>query len=131
MGEEIRMGTIRMEQGKFFLEVEGKQQELPPWIMADEKQLEGLVGKKVEVLYSEPVRQVVGLAVNRHVYIVCYLVIPPSELYRTPIVKPHPPICYIPPEWLIQGIEDKVRANIANRLLKEGIIGKEIHGKLR
>jgi hypothetical protein len=114
------VGTVVLEGGKYFLEVAGKREELPAGLVAEEAQLKELVGQKVEVLYSEPTRFVIGLAARqRPPIVVCYF--PPL---------PWPP-CYIPiPFWVMRGIEKEVRVNLAKGLLEEKIISKEVYEKL-
>jgi len=136
MGKDTGSAILRFEEGKFFLEVEGKKRELPTTALADEAQLKEYVNQEVEVLYSEPVRQVVGLAAGRRLRIVCYL--PPPDPWPPwppcclpPPHFPHPPLCYIPAEsWFLKGVEAQVRANLARRFLEEGVIGKEVYEKL-
>ncbi|MGD8969756.1 MAG: hypothetical protein PVI07_19800 [Anaerolineae bacterium] len=119
MKEEERTGTVVLEEGKYFLEVAGERQELPPGFAAEE-QLKELAGREVGVLYSEPKRFVVGLVDRRLGPIICYLPIPPI-----------PPIpCYIPPPWVFRGIEKQVRINLADRFLEEGYISEEVYEKL-
>jgi hypothetical protein len=120
MSEETRIGKIDFEEGKFILEVEGKREELRAGIVADESQLRKLVGKEVEVLYSKPQPAIVGLVAKGFKPILCYIL----------VRLPHP-LCYIPADpWMFRGVEDKIRFNIAERFRKEGLISKDVYGKI-
>ncbi len=118
MKEETRVGTVSFEEGKYFLEVEGKREELPVGIVAEAK-LKELVGREVEVLYTEPRRFVAGLVDRKIGPILCYIPIP---------IPPIP--CYIPPPWFFRGVEEQVRINLAKQFLEEGLISEEIFGRL-
>jgi len=119
MKEETRVGTVGFEEGKYFLEVEGRREELLAGLVAQEAQLEKLVGQEVEVLYSEPRRLVVGLVAREIGPILCY--IPP----------PVPPLCYYPVDpWAFRGIEREVRVNLAKRFLEEGLISEGVFERL-
>ncbi|HUW96613.1 MAG TPA: hypothetical protein VMW58_12575 [Anaerolineae bacterium] len=123
MKEASRKGMLIFEKGKYFLEVEGERQELPPGMGIDEAQLRDLAGKEVEVLYSEPKRFAIALLGPRMPPIICYLPPWPPE--------PWPgPTCYLPVPWLIKGVEKEVRANLAKRFLDEGLINREVYDKL-
>lgn len=121
MREEKRTGTVVFEEGKYFLEVEGTREEVPAEAIAQEAQLKELVGQEVEVLYSEPKRAVVGLVAKEFMPILCYIPGPPW-----------PPcfMCYLPPPWVIRGVELEVRTNLAKRFLEEGYISEEIFERL-
>jgi hypothetical protein len=119
MNEEVRRGKIVSERGKFFLEAGRERWELEEGMMIAEQPLPELVGREVEVLLSEPRRYVVGLVAEKLRPILCY------------IPYPHP-LCYIPADpWLFKGVEDRIRVNLAEKFLEEGLITKEIHEKLR
>jgi len=117
MKKETRTGTVVFEEGKYFLEVEGRREELLAGLVADEEQLRKLVGEEVEVLYSEPKRFVVGLVSRKIGPILCY-------------VWPPWPVCYYPVPWILRGVEKEVRVNLAKRFLKEGLISEEVYDKL-
>jgi len=119
MEEKQGRGMVLFEEGKYFLEVAGRRQELPPGFLAEE-QLKELAGREVELLWSEPTRFVVGIRGRRLPPIVCYLPIPPI-----------PPIpCYIPPPWVFRGVEQQIRVNLAERFLADKVISKEVYEKL-
>jgi hypothetical protein len=122
MREEKRTGIVVFEEGKYFLEVEGRREEVPPEAVAQEARLKELVGQEVEVLYSEPKRAVVGLVAKEFMPILCYIPWPPW-----------PPcfMCYLPPPWVIRGVEQEVRMNLARRFLEEGYISEEVFERLR
>jgi hypothetical protein len=117
MEEETRMGTVAFEEGKYFLEVEGRREELPIGLVAEEAQLKELVGQEVEVLYSEPRRIVVALVARERLRFTCYL-------------PAWPPWPSHPAPWVIRGVEREVRANLAERFFEEKLISKEVYEKL-
>ena len=122
--EKPMRGTLIREEDKFFVEVEGRRDELMPMASAaEEKKLTELVGKEVEFFLSEPRRYVVGIrGPELRRVILCY-VIPPW---------PPGPICYLPIDRLVlQGVEDQVRANLARRLLDQKVISQEVYDVLR
>jgi hypothetical protein len=118
MKEEMHVGTIAFEKGKFYLEVEGRREEVPPGAVADEAQFKELVGREVEVLYSEPRRVVVGLVARELHPILCYV---PWPRWVT---------CYLPAIWPIRGVEREVQANLAKQFLEEGYISEEVYERL-
>ena len=121
MKGETRRGIVAYEEGKYFLEVEGRREELPTRAVAEEARLKELVGQEVEVLYSEPRRAVVGLVAKERMLIPCYVPWPPW-----------PPcfMCYLPASWLIRGVEREVQVNLAKRFLEEGYISEEVFERL-
>lgn len=119
MKEETRIGTVGFKEGKYFLEVAGRREELPVGIVAEEAQLKELVGQEVEVLYSEPRRVVVGLIAKELPPITCY--IPWWRRWHT---------CYLPAPWVLRGVEKEVRANLAKQFLEEGLISEEVFERL-
>jgi hypothetical protein len=109
--------SIVLKDGKHYL-VRGRQrQELQP-LVASGEDLQAVVGKEVQ-LATEPHRTIVGFR-TPEVRIVCYL--PP---------RPRWWMCYLPRPELLHGIEDKVRQNLLDRLLQEGVIDQEVAEKLR
>jgi hypothetical protein len=77
---------------------------------------------------------VIGLLGRRRPPIICYLPVwPPLPIPPLPI-PPWPPFpgppCYLPPDWLIKGVEQEVRINLAKRFLEGGVIGQEVYDKL-
>ncbi len=142
MEREIETGKMIVEDGKYFLEVGRQRMELSPAALGGETPARELAGAQVEVLLSEPVRQVIAIIPRRPLRpILCY--VPPPDIFRRfkelgpireiaqqPTLQLHPPICYVPADWLVKGIEEKVRQNLASRLLQEGVISKAVHDKL-
>lgn len=108
---------IVLKDGKHYLARGRQRQELQP-LMASDENLQAVVGKEVQ-LVTEPHRTIVGFR-TPEVRIVCYL--PP---------RPRWWMCYLPRPELLQGIQDKVRQNLLDRLLQEGVIDQEIAEKLR
>lgn len=133
MKRQADKGKIILEEGKYFLDIDGKKQELPAGTI-DEAKLKELAGKEVEIIYSEPQSFVVGIKVDKLPTITCYIrpwpPHPPCYIWH-----PHPPcymycfVCYLPADWLIKGVEVEVRKNLAQRFLDEGIISKENYEK--
>ncbi len=120
MEEETRIGKMVYREGKYFVEMEGRDEELPVGILADEAQFKELMGQQVEVLYSEPVRFVVGVKA------------------KVPRVRCYYILCYYPRDFwdrrfgsVIPELKENVRIKLADRFLEEGIISQEVHDKLR
>ena len=114
------VGTVVHTEGKYFLEVgveRAKKEKLPLGSMLDEAHLKELVGKDVEVLYSNPMPSIVGVLTKLpH----CYFI-----------------LCYYPPApWkemigtVVPLVDKGVRTQVADKLLKEGAISEEVHGKI-
>lgn len=108
--------TIAAKDGKYYL-VRGRQRdELAP-LMASEEELQAMVGKEVQVATS-PRRIIVGLRTPK-MRVLCY------------IYWPRRWMCYLPRPELLQGIEERVRINLLEQMLKEGVIDREVAEKLR
>jgi hypothetical protein len=107
------------KDGKYFVEMEGRDEELPVGVLVDEAQFKELVGQQVEVLYSEPTRFVVGVVARvpriRCYYILCYY---PADIWGR----------YVGPA--IPELGENVRIKLADRFLEEGLISREVHEKL-
>ena len=127
MIEDMHVGTVAFEEGKYLLETEGQRQELPVEAVGDEARLKELVGQQVEVLYSEPKRAIVGLVARARLPVIVYPQWPPW-----PPRPPWPPCfgCYLPPIWLLKGVEREVRTNLARRFLEEGYFSEEVFNRL-
>jgi hypothetical protein len=121
MKERMRMGIVMFDEGKYFLEVEGRREELPLETVVEEEQLKKLVGQEVEVFFSEPRPAVVGIKAKELMPILCYIPWPPW-----------PPcfLCYLPVPWLIRGVEREVQINLAKRFREEGYISEEVFERL-
>jgi hypothetical protein len=89
------------------LETEGKFQAIPVGPHTQPGQLKELVGRKVEILYSEPKSFIVGLVGGR-IPILCYF---PADPYST-------------------FVDEGARASLAKQLLNEGVLSKETFEKL-
>ena len=60
-GTKVTKGKVVHKEGKYFLDVAGKLEELPVGLPAGEKLLKEQVGQEVEVFYSIPKPAVVAL----------------------------------------------------------------------
>ncbi len=108
---------IAQTSGKTYL-VRGRQRdELQP-LAASAEDLAAVVGKQVEVEVATR-HTIVGLRAPE-VRIVCYL--PPPIRRWT---------CYIPRPELVEGIQEKVRDNLIDRMVQEGVIDQAVAEKLR
>ena len=113
MAERPKAGTVVQKEGTFFLEIEGKHHPIPVGANVH-TQLRELVGKKVEIVYSEPKSFVVGLIQA-----------------GTGSVRPPRIICYFPADpWAVGVVEEAARAGLARQFLNEGVLSKETFEKL-
>jgi hypothetical protein len=114
--KERHMGKVIHEEGKFFVVVNDVRSELPLGLMADEGKLKQLVGKEVEVLFTEPTRFIIALVpqVPRIPRIICYIPAPDTIYGRT----------------VITAVEKAARVNLADQLLEGGIISQAVHDKI-
>lgn len=126
-------GRIESENGVFYLRWEGGRDELPGDLLESQPGLKELIGQDVEVLLSEPRSFVIGLRVPKRPPILCYLPAPPwislgrpEQLAQAFNAHLHPS-CYVPADWMIRGVEEQVRRNLADRLLKDKVISKSVH----
>ncbi len=118
MEKETRAGKVILDRGHYFLQVGDKRLSLEPGGVLSKDQLKELEGKEVEVLYTKPRQDVIGLASREFPPIFCY--VPPRAL------------CYYPKDdWIFKGIEEQVRLNLADEFFNEGIISEEVHAILR
>jgi hypothetical protein len=107
-------GTVLFKEGNFFVEFEGKQ-ELLPVSHENVPHAKELVGKKVEVLLSEPQRFIAGLILAEE---------------KVPFKRPRI-LCYKPiPDFLKAVIDDKERILLARQLFEAKIVNKETFEKL-
>jgi hypothetical protein len=114
MAERPKTGTVVFKEGTYFLEVEGKHHPIPVGANVQTPQLKELVGKKVDVLYSEPKSFVVGLVQSG------------ASNVRFPRI-----ICYFPADpWAVGVVEEAARAGLAKQFLNEGVLSKETFEKL-
>jgi len=113
MAEHPRTGTVVFNEGTYFLETEGKLRAIPVAANLQTPQLKELVGKKVDILYSEPTRFVVGL-------------VPAGATVRPPRI-----ICYFPADpWAVGVVEEGARVALAKQFLNEGVLSQETFEKL-
>jgi len=113
MVEHPKTGTVVFKEGTYFLEAEGKHHVIPVGANVQSPQLKELVGKKVDILYSEPQRFVAGL-------------VPVGATSRPPRI-----ICYFPADpWAVGVVEEGARQALAQQFLNEGVLSKETFEKL-
>lgn len=110
------MGKVIHEGGKFFIVVNDVRNELPLGLVADEGKLKELVGKEVEVLYTEPTRFIIALVpqVPRIPRIICYIPLP-DTIYGPSVIT---------------AVEKAARVNLATQLLNAGVISQAVHDKI-
>ena len=115
MAEQPKTGTVIFKEGTYFLEAGGKHHALPVGANVQTPQLKELVGKKVDILYSEPKSFVVGLV----------------QSGAATSVRPPRIICYFPADpWAVGVVEEGARAALAQQFLNEGVLSKETFDKL-
>jgi hypothetical protein len=114
--EETQMssiGTVLFKEGNFFVNVDNKDEPIPVG-HHDAEHLKQLVGKKVEIVFSEPKRFIAGLI--------------PTDESLMKIVKI---LCYVPrPDFLTAVVEERARIDIAKQLLDAGYLSKENFAKI-
>lgn len=114
MVEQPKIGKVIFKEGTYFLEAEGKHHAIPVGANVQTPQLKELVGKQVEILYSEPQSFVVGLV----------------QAGATSI-RPPRIICYFPADpWAVGVVEEGARAALAQQFLNEGVLSRENFEKL-
>lgn len=88
MKEEVVKGKVVHKEGRYFLDVAGKMEEIPIGLLADEGDLKELAGKDVEVFYAtpKPVVVAIGRRVIKKVPILCN--IPATDLIGSLVTKP-------------------------------------------
>jgi hypothetical protein len=114
MKKDTEKGTIRYEDGKYFVEANDRREALPTDLLTSAEDLKPLVGQEVEVLYSEPRRFIIGLV--------------PHEAVKWPRI-----ICYVPAPWrgMIEARAiEAMRLSLAKQYHDEGIISEEVFKKL-
>lgn len=151
-GDKPLMGKVLEHEGRFFIEVENKLEELDPMLAGGVEVLHKLSGQEVELVVQE-IPWIAGVVWEK-VRIVCYL--PPPEFWRNfgPELVTAPmagapamarvhvhdeaavtlhlkrPICYVPADWVIRGVEEMIRVNLLKQMFAEGIISQEVYGRL-
>ncbi len=113
MEEKVVKGKVVHKEGKYFLEVAGKMEELPIGLLADEKFLKEQEGQEVEVFYSLPKPYVVALkTIKIPRIILCNI---PAELRGNLITHPSAEMIH----------------SVSTRLLKEGFITQKVFDKIQ
>ena len=107
MAEKLKSGTVVHKEGNFFLEAEGKLTPIPVSPQFHPETLKELVGKKVEVLYTEPRSFVAGLIGG-----------------RVPI------LCSLPVDPWFSVVDEGARLAVAKQFLNEGLLSKETFEKI-
>jgi hypothetical protein len=115
MAEKAAKGKVIHKEGKYFLEVAGKMEELPVGLLSDEEFLKEQVGQEVEVFYTIPKSFVAAIK---------------------PVGKPGIMLCNAPAEFLrgskfVTKPTPAITLKVAANLLKEGFITKEVHDKIQ
>ena len=113
MQEKATKGKLVHKEGKYFLDVAGKMEELPVGLLSDEKFLKEQAGQEVEIFYATPRPFVVAINPFR---------IPRIILCNIPAVK------YF---GNITTPSAETTRTVAAKLLKEGIITQEVHDKIQ
>jgi hypothetical protein len=107
MANQPKTGTVLLKDGNYFIEAGDKLRPIPVSSKAQPEQLKELVGKKVEILYSEPQSFVAGLLGGRR-----------------------PILCYLPADPYFSVVDESVRASLAKQLVNEGVLSRETFEKL-
>lgn len=85
MKEEVVKGKLVHKEGKYFLDVAGKMEEIPDGVLAEKGDLKKMVGQEVEVFYSIPKPYVVALrGLDKRRIIICNL---PRREFLGPILN--------------------------------------------
>jgi hypothetical protein len=108
MKAKIASGKVVHKEGKYFLEAEGKMDELP-LSKASAAQIKEAVGKEIEVLLSPPQVSVIGVRWKNFCFIMCYIPANPFGLISIP--------------------EKALAVNLVERFKAEGLISEEIAKK--
>ncbi len=142
-GDEPTKGTVVASEGRYFLKYGTEQHELDPKLVGGEAVLKQLVGQEVD-LVTQATPWIVGVVKDK-VRIVCYL--PPPEFWgagragigvnpaahfelQSAQLKAPRPVCYVPADWVIRGVEERVRANLLRQFVEDKIIGQEVYNRL-
>lgn len=119
MQRQSKVGKVIEKQGEFFLETEGKPAlALSP--IVDEAQLKEMVGKDVEILYTDPKPSIVGIKTSlghRCYFILCYV---PIDIFGK-----------VDDRVTIPVLEASARVRIAEKLLKAGTIDQATFERMR
>jgi hypothetical protein len=115
MEEKIIKGKVVHKEGKYFLEVAGKMEELPVGLLTDEGFLKEQVGKEVEVLYSTPKPFVMAIKpIGRPGIITCNLI---ADILRG--------------ETFVTHTTGPLAEKVATKLFKGGFITQKVFDKIQ
>jgi hypothetical protein len=115
MTEKVATGKILQKEGKYFLDVGGKQEELPLGFLTDRKFLNEQAGKEVEVIYTIPKSFVAAIRFpGRPPIVTCNMIAGPFLRGETVVTQPSPAVTH----------------NVATALLEGGFISREVFEKL-
>lgn len=113
-----KTGKVTLKDGKYFLEMEGKSQQITEKAISDPAALKSLAGQNVAVTLSSganpfPVDISLAAAAAGKGQ-------KPPKLVRI--------TCYLPRAEILKNVKlDLARTNLADQLLKEGHINQELH----
>lgn len=147
------MGKVLEHEGRFFIEVENRLEELDPMLVGGVEVLQKLAGQEVE-LVTQDIPWIAGVMWDK-VRILCYIppiehfrdlfaehLVAPVDLHAGPAVPhvyaaasrrvkfPRGPLCYIPAPWVIRGVEDVIRKNLLEQFRVDEIITQEVYERL-
>lgn len=147
------MGKVLEHEGRFFVEVENRLEELDPMLVGGVEVLHKLAGQEVE-LVTQDVPWIAGVMWDK-VRILCY--IPPIDRFRDLLGEhliapvefqagaavphmhtaaarrfklPRGPLCYLPAPWVIRGVEEVIRKNLLEQFRVDEIISQEVYERL-
>jgi hypothetical protein len=107
-------GTVLFKEGNFFVDVGGKH-ELIPVNQTNELHMKELVGKKIEVVFSEPQRFIAGLVLAE----------------EKPVRKIIKILCNVPrPDFQTLVFEESARIQLARQMLDAKVLSKEAFEKI-
>jgi hypothetical protein len=145
-GNEPMKGKVFSHEGRFFIQYERQMHELDPMLVGGVEVLKQLDGQEVE-LVTQVSPWIAGVIWDK-VRIVCYL--PPPDIWgavrggiSTLSAAQHVhleqdiaqiriprPVCYVPADWLIRGVEDVIRVNLLKQFVADKIITQEVYDRL-
>lgn len=111
MPDMPKTGKVIRRDDKFYLVTPGKEEQFQIAASIDSAQLNELVGKEVELVYSEPRVFVTGIV-------------------GVGTVRPPRIICYFPIDTDLGVIAEDARTAFAQQFLDEGILSKENYERL-
>ena len=144
-GVEPMKGKVLAREGRFFIEYGNETHELDPMLVGGVEVLKRVAGREVE-LVTQVTPWIAGVIWDK-VRIVCYL--PPPDIWgtirgglstlpaahahvetETALVRMPRPVCYVPADWVIRGVEDVVRRNLLKQFVDDKIITAEVYEQL-